>query len=155
MAKKKAVLVRQANLLLTTTDGEHRAAPGLAVWRALEHVKLALKRRHIAMEEMLDWMSHPARRPVPVSLPSARAWFAHSKPEKLPNVGDFLLMCEFLDDHAPLNILIEHMGWVVVGPKDQELLRAARLQVSELRQKAAACEATRILMRMAAEKEGV
>lgn len=150
--KKDLKLDRQAQLPLENISHDYRPSPGFHIQAAMEAVKRLLRARGKSLEEMVEWMSDPARRPRPVSLPSARAWFAESKPDKTPGALDIALMAEYLNDPEPINILVRHLGWKMGTRREQQLLHVAGMLLDEIKLKHRVSEAERILQKIAIDE---
>lgn len=151
-AKKNRNLDRQAELPLENEPCNYRPSPVFHGQMVMEAVKRLLRQQKKTLDELVEWMSHPSRRPKPVSLPAARAWFAESKPEKLPNIRDMALIVEFLGDPEPLNEALRPLGMRVILRREQQLLKAAEMMRDEIKQRHRASEAERILTRFAIEE---
>lgn len=144
---------RQAELPLPSIGQTLEPSPHFHGIAAMECVKRLLRENGRSLDELAEWMSAPSRRSRPLAITTARAWFADSRPDHWPTVRDMTLICEFLNDPSPLNLLIEHLGWRVVGRREQRLLCAAEIQAEEIRQNHKADEAARILTSVALEDE--
>lgn len=142
---------RQPELPLPVKEQALEPSPIFHGIKALERIKKLLRERNLSIEEMAEFLS--TRRSRPVSIPTARAWFASARPDFWPSVLDFIAMCEYLDDLSPLNELLESLGWVVIGRREQRLLAAAEISVGEVKQRIRHDEAERILTSIALEDE--
>lgn len=143
----------QAELPLPPMGQTLEPSPHFHGIAAMERIKKILRDQNRSLEELVEWMSAPSKRSRPLSITTARAWFADSRPDHWPTVRDMMLICEFLNDPSPLNLLIEHLGWRVVGRREQRLLYAAEIQAEEIRQNHKVDEAARILTTIALEDE--
>lgn len=135
--------------LTATPDTPETPACMMVALHVMGKIHEIMKSRNITRDELAERLS--ARRGRQVHVTTIDAWFAAAKPWHWPDATELYLICEHLQTFEPFNEYVHHFSGLVIGPRDQELLKVGKLFMERKRLEFSEADLERAITRFLVE----